>query len=114
MATRSTFIFGRVIPCASPYTAQEAETISWASKPREPSNGSRVPGAAARWWTQRRARPLGGEAGEAGLTTAARCYSLAASAPYRQGLRLLHDLLSKICDTTKILHYYRKAEAQAQ
>jgi hypothetical protein len=26
MATRSTFIFGRVIPRASPYAAQEAET----------------------------------------------------------------------------------------
>jgi len=42
-------------------------------------------------------RPLGGEEG---LTTAARLYSLAASAPYRQGPRLLHDLLSKICDPT--------------
>jgi hypothetical protein len=42
-------------------------------------------------------RQLGGEAG---LTTAARCYSLAASAPYSQGPRLLHDLLSKIGDTT--------------
>jgi hypothetical protein len=45
-------------------------------------------------------RPLGGEEGEEGLTTAARFYSLAASAPYRRGPRLLHDLLSKICDTT--------------
>jgi hypothetical protein len=45
-------------------------------------------------------RQLGGEEGEAGLTAAAPFDALAASSPHRPGQRPLHDLLSKICDTT--------------
>ena len=45
-------------------------------------------------------RQLGGEEGEAGLTAAAPFDALAASSPHRPGQRPLHDLLSKMCDTT--------------
>jgi DDE domain len=50
-------------------------------------------------------RQLGGEEGEAGLTAAAPFDALAASSPHRPGQRPLHDLLSKICDTTKKAPY---------
>jgi hypothetical protein len=40
------------------------------------------------------------EAGDEGLIAAELFYSLAASSPHRQGQLLLHDHLSKICDTT--------------
>ena len=40
------------------------------------------------------------EAGDEGRTAAALCYSLAASSLHSQGQLPLHDLLSKICDTT--------------
>ena len=45
-------------------------------------------------------RQLMVEEGDEGRTAAARFYSLAAACPHRQGHLPLHDLLSKICDTT--------------
>jgi putative transposase len=45
-------------------------------------------------------RPLMVAAGDEGLTAADQFYSLAASSPHRQGQLPLHDLPSKICDTT--------------
>ena len=45
-------------------------------------------------------RQRGVEAGHEGRTAAALCYALAASSPSRQGPLPLHDLLSKIGDTT--------------
>ena len=45
-------------------------------------------------------RQMRGEAGDEGLTAAALFYSLAAKSLHRQGQLPLHDLLSKICDTT--------------
>ena len=47
-------------------------------------------------------RQLVVEEGTEGLTAAELFYALAASSPYRQGPRPLHDPLSKICDTTAI------------
>ena len=47
-------------------------------------------------------KPRGVEAGEEGLTAAEQFYSLAAYSPHRQGQRPRHDLLSKICDKTRL------------
>ena len=52
-------------------------------------------------------RQLVGEEGNEGLPAAELFYSLAASSLHRQGPLPLHDLLSKICDTTGLKPCYQ-------
>jgi putative transposase len=93
----------RQVKSCNTLVEQAQRGVQWGTRPRR--GGTSFAAAQDTWvgielMPMIKQRQLVVEEGDEGRAAAALCYSLAASSLDRQGQLPLHDLLTKICDTT--------------